>query len=48
VLPSAALTLRLPPVRGFVQSADALFQEALLGDAEARTGGTKTLPGVAQ
>jgi hypothetical protein len=35
VLPSAALTLRLPPVRGFVQSADALFQEALLGRPEA-------------
>ncbi len=35
VLPSAALTLRLPPVRGFVQSADALFQEALLGGPEA-------------
>jgi AcrR family transcriptional regulator len=35
VLPSAALTLRLPPVRRFVQSADALFQEALLGGHEA-------------
>ena len=30
VLPSAALTLRLPPVRRFVQSADRLFQDALL------------------
>jgi len=30
MLPSAALTLRLPPVRRFVQSADRLFQEALL------------------
>ena len=29
VLPSAALTLRLPPIRGFVQSADKLFLEAL-------------------
>ena len=35
VLPSAALTLRLPPVRGFVQSADALFQEALLDGPKA-------------
>jgi AcrR family transcriptional regulator len=32
VLPSAALTLRLPPVRRFVLSADQLFQEALLED----------------
>ena len=31
----AALTLRLPPVRGFVQSADALFREALLDSPEA-------------
>jgi hypothetical protein len=30
MLPSAAMTLRLPPVRRFVQSADRLFQEALL------------------
>lgn len=30
VLPSAALTLRLPPVRGFVRSADVLFKDALL------------------
>jgi AcrR family transcriptional regulator len=30
VLPSAALPLRLPPVRRFVQSADRLFQDALL------------------
>ena len=29
VLPSAALTLRLPPVRAFAQSADELFREAL-------------------
>jgi hypothetical protein len=29
VLPSAALTLRLPPVRRFVQSADQLFRDAL-------------------
>ena len=35
VLPSAALTLRLPPVRRFVQSADRLFQEALLEDRPA-------------
>jgi len=35
ILPSAALTLRLPGVRGFVQSADALFREALLDGAEA-------------
>ena len=34
LLPSAALTLRLPPVRGFVQSADALFREALLDSPE--------------
>ena len=33
VLPSAALALHLRPVRGFVQSADALFLEALVGDA---------------
>jgi AcrR family transcriptional regulator len=32
VLPSAALALELRPVRGFVQSADALFREGLLGD----------------
>ena len=31
MLPSAALTLRLPPVRGFVQSAATLVQEGLLG-----------------
>ena len=30
ILPSAALALRLPPVKAFVQSADALFQDALL------------------
>ena len=32
LLPSAALTLKLRPVRGFVQSADALFREGLLGE----------------
>ena len=32
MLPSAALALRLRPVRGFVQSADALFREGLLGE----------------
>ena len=32
ILPSAALTLHLRPVRGFVQSADALFREGLLGE----------------
>jgi AcrR family transcriptional regulator len=30
-LPSAALALRLPAVRGFVTTADALFEEGLLG-----------------
>jgi AcrR family transcriptional regulator len=34
MLPSASLTLRLPLVRGFVQSADALFTEALLDGEE--------------
>lgn len=34
VLPSAALTLRLPPIRGFVQSMDALFREALFEDGD--------------
>jgi AcrR family transcriptional regulator len=33
VLPSAALTLRLPPIRGFVQAADELFREALFEDS---------------
>jgi len=33
MLPSASLTLRLSPVRGFIQSADALFKEALLDEA---------------
>src|SRR5437879_9377443 len=33
VLPPASLTLRLPPIRGFVQSADALFREALFADS---------------
>lgn len=32
MLPSAALALRLRPVSGFVQSADALFREGLLGE----------------
>ena len=32
LLPSAALTLHMRPVRGFVQSADALFLEGLLGE----------------
>lgn len=31
VLPSATLALKLPAVRGFVASADALFEEGLLG-----------------
>lgn len=34
MLPSAALTLKFRPVRVFVQSADALFREGLLGAAE--------------
>jgi AcrR family transcriptional regulator len=34
VLPSAALTLRLPPVRRFVQSADELLRDALLDSGE--------------
>ena len=38
MLPAAALTLRLPTVRRFVQTADQLFREALLEDAgEARS-----------
>jgi len=32
MMPAAALTLRLRSVRGFVQSADALIGEALLGE----------------
>lgn len=32
ILPSAALSLHLRPVRGFVRSADALFREGLLGE----------------
>jgi AcrR family transcriptional regulator len=37
ILPSAALALHLRPVRGFVQSADVLFREGLLGEtAQAR------------
>jgi hypothetical protein len=35
MLPSAALTLQLRPVRGFVRAADALFQEGLLGEERA-------------
>jgi len=34
ILPSAALTLRLRPVRRFVQSADQLFKDALLDNSE--------------
>jgi hypothetical protein len=34
LLPSAALTLHLRPVRAFLQSADALFQEGLLGEEQ--------------
>jgi AcrR family transcriptional regulator len=33
MLPSVSLTLRLSPVRSFVQTADALFKDALLEDA---------------
>ena len=33
ILPSAAVALRLPPIRRFAQSADVLFREALLDDA---------------
>jgi hypothetical protein len=36
VLPSTALTLRLPPVRRFVLSADTLVRDALFGGAAAR------------
>jgi AcrR family transcriptional regulator len=36
ILPSAALALHLRPVRGFVQSADTLFGEALLNGPVAR------------
>jgi len=32
LLPSAALTLRVPPVRGFVISVDELIREALFGN----------------
>jgi AcrR family transcriptional regulator len=39
VLPPLALTLRLPMVRGFVQAADELLTDALLGPADS-TGGT--------
>jgi AcrR family transcriptional regulator len=34
ILPSAALTLRLPPVRRFVLSSDELVREALFGNAD--------------
>ena len=34
MLPAAALSLRLRTVRGFVQSADALFREGLLGEEQ--------------
>ncbi|MBK9168449.1 MAG: TetR/AcrR family transcriptional regulator [Bryobacterales bacterium] len=34
ILPAAAVALRLPPLRGFVLGADALFAEALAGDPE--------------
>jgi AcrR family transcriptional regulator len=41
ILPSAALTLRLPPVRRFVISADELVGEALFEDWAERTGASK-------
>jgi AcrR family transcriptional regulator len=37
VLPSAALTLRLPPVRRFMQSADVLVGEALFNESPQRS-----------
>lgn len=37
ILPSAALALRLPLLRNFLLSLDALVQDALLGDAQARS-----------
>jgi len=37
ILPSAALTLRLPPVRRFLLAGDALFREAMLGDVSVPT-----------
>jgi len=37
VLPSAALTLNLAPIRRFVQSADELFREALFGNSTTGT-----------
>ena len=40
ILPSAALTLKLPPVRRFLLAVDALFREALFGDPETGTDGT--------
>jgi hypothetical protein len=39
VLPSAAVTLRLSPIRAFVQSADALFREALFEDTAKNSSG---------
>jgi hypothetical protein len=33
ILPSMALTLRLPPVRKFVLSSDELVRDALFGNA---------------
>ena len=38
VLPSAALTLRLPPIRRFVQSSDGLFKEALFEGSDPSNG----------
>ncbi len=35
ILPSAALALKLPAVRGFVRTVDGLFEEGLLGGPEA-------------
>jgi hypothetical protein len=35
ILPPAALALRLPLLRGFVRSADTLFEAALLGGSKA-------------
>jgi hypothetical protein len=35
LLPSAALALRLPPIRRFVVAMDELIQEALFGSPEA-------------
>ena len=38
VLPSAVMTLRLPPVRRFVLSADELLRESLFSDVPERLG----------